>query len=503
MRSIFGDDNYNSAVVFQDSIEDVLLNLDNTYFAVATGKGTIAGIIINEKESASLEAIKVNDLDYTESGKKGDGTVPYLSATMNGSLPGNYGDEKDSAGNSRYREFGVDHVGITSHDNALLWIKNILSQKSDPHEEFDKISYPGYTVIRIACPIDVTIDVNGEILSSDPEMGLTYVSNGRLDFISDNGVSICLEDTGTPYDISITGSGEGTMDYDIDWYDPDNTLTEARSLYEVPITANTEIITSTDSTEPTVLNIDSDGDGVFDTQWSVDESGEVVVVDLKPTYTSYSDGGSDSPSSAITSGSASFGRSAGVTGVNFRGEVKGVVTLIDLSAEVIPPENTYAAFDISAPAFEGVAEINFVIPSAILADSGYGRTDVVMKHYINDTWQNLPTYFVEEERGAMRYMATTTSFSPFAIVYETGGTTTAGTGDPQETPAPDETVTTPTVEETQPVGEETATPGVEQTIVSPAEETTEKAEATATKTPAPLIGMLLGLGAAALLRRRA
>ena len=174
-----------------------------------------------------------------------------------------------------------------------------------------------------------------------------------------------------------------------------------------------------------------------------------------------------------------------------------MVTLVDLSAEVIPPENTYAAFDISAPAFEGVAEINFVIPSAILADSGYGRTDVVMKHYVNDTWQNLPTYFVEEERGAMRYMATTTSFSPFAIVYETGGTTTAGTGDPQETPAPDETVTTPTVEETQPVGEETATPGVEQTIVSPSE------EATATKTPAPLIGMLLGLGAAALLRRRA
>ncbi len=503
MRSIFGDDNYNSAVVFQDSIEDVLLNLDNTYFAVATGKETIAGIIINEKEPASLESIKVKHLDYTESDKKGDGTVPYLSATMNGSLPDEYGNEKDSAGNSRYREFGVDHGGIISHDNVLLWIKNILSQKSDPHEEFDIIDYRGYTVIRIACPIDVTIDVNGEILSSDPEMGLTYIPNGRLDFISDNGVVVCLEDTGTIYDISIMGTGEGTMDYDIDWYDPDNTLTEARSLYEVPITANTEITTNTDSTKPTVLNIDSDGDGVFDTQWSVDESGEVAVVDLKPTYTSYSDGGSDSPSSAITSGSTSFGRSAGVTGINFPDGVTGVVTLNDLTAEVIPPENTYAAFDISAPAFEGVAEIKFVIPSAILADSGYGRTDVVMKHYTNNVWQNLPTYFVEEERGAMRYIATATSFSPFAIVYETSGTTIADTGDPQETPAPDETVTTPTVEETQPVGEETAAPGVEQTTVSPSEETTEKTEATATKTPAPLIGMLLGLGAAALLRRRA
>lgn len=178
-----------------------------------------------------------------------------------------------------------------------------------------------------------------------------------------------------------------------------------------------------------------------------------------------------------------------------------MIILNDPSPEITPPENTYAIFDISAPPFEGSAEINFVIPSAILAGSGYGKTDVVMKHYTNDTWQNLPTYFVGEELGAVSYMATTTNFTPLAIVYETGGATVADTGGSQKTSASDETAVTPTVDETQPVGEETVATGEEPTI-SPSEGTTAETEATATKSPAPLVGMLIGLGVTALLRRR-
>lgn len=499
MRSIFGN-NYDSAVIFQSSIEDALLNLDNAYFAVATGKKTVKEVIINDKV-ASFEALKAIELTYEGKDEWGDGTVPYISATMNGALPDKYKSTKDSAGNSRYREFVTDHTSILSHKTALLWVKDILNQTSNPYEEIDKINYPGYTVIRIACPIDVSIDVNGEILSSDPEMGSMYVPNGRLDFIGDGGVMICLEDTGTAQDITIVGTGEGTMDYDISWYDADSTLTETRSLEAVPITTTTTITTTTDNTEPTVLNIDSDGDGVVETQWSVDASGETVVTDLKP-YIAYSDGGSDTSSFAVTTGSVSFANSAGITSINFPDGVKGMVILDDPSPEITPPENTYATFDISAPPFEGSAEINFVIPSAILVDSGYSKMDVVMKHYIDKTWQNLPTFFVREERGAASYMATTTSFSPFAIVYEIGGTTITDTGSSQKPSIPGETAVTPTVDETQPAGEGTIATGERQTAV-PLSETTKKAEAAATKSPAPVIGMLFALGAATLLWRRA
>ena len=494
MDLMFGN-NYDSAVAFQNTIKDVLLDLDNTYFAVATCQPTIEKVRINK--GTSLETLDILSFKYR---LRGDGTVPYISATMGGLLPIKYEGVKDSAGNSRYREFKVSHTGILFHEDASLWVKNVLNQTSNPYEKSDKIDYPGYTVIRVACPIDVTIEVNGETLSSDPEMGSIYVSSGRLDFVGD-GVSICLEDTGTVYDITIVGTGEGTMDYDISWYDADDTLTETRTLEAVPITTTTTITTTTDNTGPTVLNIDSDGDGTFDTQWSVDASGELVVADLKPAYTSYSDGGSDTTSFVITSGSVSFGRSAGITGINFPDGVKGMVILNDPSPEITPPENTYAIFDISAPSFEGSAEINFVIPSAILVGSGYSRTDVVMKHYTNDTWQNLPTYFIGEELGAVSYMATTTNFMPFAIVYETGGATVAGTGGSQKASASDETAMTPTVDETQPVGEETVATGEEPTV-SPSEGTTAETEATATKSPAPLVGMLIGLGAAALLRRR-
>ncbi len=282
MSSIFGNKNYDSAVTFQSSTKDVLLNLDNTYFAVGTGMQTVDTVFINKEES--LDKLKVIELTYNN---RGDGTVPYESSTMNGPLL-SYKNVKDSSGNTRYREFNADHTGILSHSGALLWIENILSQKSNPYEESDKINYRGYTVVRIACPIDVTIDVNGEILSSNPESGSTYVSNGRLDFIDDDGVSICLEDIGTVYDINIVGTGEGTMDYDISWYDADNTLTETRSLEAVPITMDTMITTTTDNIKPTVLNIDSDGDGVVDTRWSVDASGETVVVDLDQGISSIS-----------------------------------------------------------------------------------------------------------------------------------------------------------------------------------------------------------------------
>jgi pimeloyl-ACP methyl ester carboxylesterase len=499
MTSIFGAENYDSAVAFQNSINDVLLDLDNTYFAIATNVSTVETISIDTGGSPeTLETIRFRD---STPDNKGDGTVSYRSATMNYSLL-NYSDIRDSAGNSRYREFDTDHTGILSDGGALLWIKNILSQTSNPYEEIDKINYPGYLVIRIACPINVTIDVNGEILSSDPEMGSTHIPNGRLDFIGDNGVLIYLEDTGTVCNITIVGTGEGTMDYGIRWYDADNTLTETRSLEAVPITTTTTITTTTDYTGSTVLNIDSDGDGTFDTQWSVDDSGKTVVVDLKPAYTSYCDGGSDTTSFAITSGSVSFWRSAGITGINFPDGVTGMIILNDPSPEITPPENTYAIFDISAPPFEGSAEINFVIPSAILAGSGYGKTDVVMKHYTNDTWQNLPTYFVGEERGAASYTATTTSFSSFAIVYETGGASVADTDKTQEPSESDETVTAPKVDETQPTGEETVTTGEEQPTVPSSEETTTEAETTTAKSPGPLLGMLIGLGAAALLRRR-
>jgi len=501
MRSIFGN-NYDSAVIFQSSIEDALLNLDNAYFAVATGKNTVKEVIINDK-AASLEALKAIELTYEGKDEWGDGTVPYISATMNGMLPDKYESINDLAGNSRYREFATDHTGILSHKNTLQWVKDILNQTSNPDEKNDQIDHPGYTVIRIACPIDVTIDINGEVLSSDPEMGLTYVSNGRLDFIGDEGVMICLEDIGTVHDITIVGTGEGTMDYDIRWYDTNNTLTETRSLEAVPITTTTTITTTTDNTEFTVLNIDSDGDGVADTQWSVDASGETVVIDLKPTYILYSDGGSDTSNFAVTSGSVSFGNSAGITGINFPDGVKGMVILNDPSPEITPPENTYALFDISAPPFEGSAEINFVIPSAILVDSGYSKTDVVMKHYTNNSWQNLPTYFVGEECGATSYMATTTSFSPFAIVYEVGGTVIADTGSSQKPSTPDETAVTPTANETQPAGEGTVATGEEQTAASSSEKTTSKAEAAATKSPAPVVGMLFALGVAVLLWRRA
>ena len=47
MTSIFGAENYDSAVAFQNSINDVFLYFDNTNFAIATNVSTVETISID------------------------------------------------------------------------------------------------------------------------------------------------------------------------------------------------------------------------------------------------------------------------------------------------------------------------------------------------------------------------------------------------------------------------------------------------------------------------
>ena len=220
-------------------------------------------------------------------------------------------------------------------------------------------------------------------------------------------------------------------------------------------------------------------------------SGKTVVVDLKPAYTSYCDGGSDTTSLPSLCSVPSGDQLVSLHQFPADG-VTGMIILNDPSPEITPPEIRMPSLIFPLHLLRGVQRSTLLIPSAILRVAATAKTDVVMKHYTNDTWQNLPTYFVGEELGAVSYMATTTNFTPLAIVYETGGATVADTGGSQKTSASDETAVTPTVDETQPVGEETVATGEEPTI-SRSEGTTAETEATATKSPAPLVGMLIGL----------
>jgi len=248
LKKIFSDKIAMDAQSFQKSIlgkngYNVLLDYDKSFFIVGRGKRTPTAVAF------MYEAAEVWDIRYDNNG---DGTVPYQSATMCGKL----GEKLDA---SRYCEVNADHDGTIN--KQVDKICNAISKGS-----FDAPSDPAvnkkYIVIRVACPVDVRIERNGEYLSSsDDDLSLT-ASFGRLDIVGENNdiKMLCVDDY-DDYSIKLQGTDAGTMDYGISRFDEDNFLIEENVFSDVPVTEKTKITTDTDAADGIALNVDKDGNG--------------------------------------------------------------------------------------------------------------------------------------------------------------------------------------------------------------------------------------------------
>lgn len=136
----------------------------------------------------------------------------------------------------------------------------------------DQINGQKYIYARVACPVDVTITYNGEILSSNDNLLNTRTSFGALTFEeteddSDDQIKVIRLKEGVDYDISITGTGYGTMDYTIGFMDDDGAYSDFRTFEDITITKTTSIDTVAKVSDSTVLNVDTDGDGTYDIRY--------------------------------------------------------------------------------------------------------------------------------------------------------------------------------------------------------------------------------------------
>ncbi|WP_338096814.1 PGF-pre-PGF domain-containing protein [Methanorbis rubei] len=219
-----------------------------------------------------------------------------------------------------------------------------------------------------------------------------------------------------------------------------------------------------------------------------------------PTGGGSSDGGySGSTSAGISlTGSVSFGSSVGFTSVDFPQGTTGTVVLNTKPSGIPEPQNSYLVSDISAPSFQGSAQVEFSVPAALIRDQGLGVNDVVLRHYVNGEWVNLPTFFIGEERGAAHYVATTSSFSPFAIVYEKGGASTVEKSTPQPTVAAGTAAATSAATASATNAQASAATPVPTNPAGSA----ATAAPTLTQAPVPVAGALFGLLAACVMLRR-
>lgn len=116
-------------------------------------------------------------------------------------------------------------------------------------------------VIYIACPVDVSVTLNGTTLDKNN----TKTTFGTIEFEGENNeIKVLRLSYRNDYIIDIVGTGDGTMDYSITYYCNDTQL-YSLDYPTVEITPNTHIVTGVDiDASDMTLDVDNDGDGIAD-----------------------------------------------------------------------------------------------------------------------------------------------------------------------------------------------------------------------------------------------
>lgn len=149
----------------------------------------------------------------------------------------------------------------------------------------DTIEGQNYINININCPVDVRVEYNGEVLDSSAKSLSTRTSFGTLAIENEKDSdstrkTLRLKDS-VDYNISITGTGQGLMNYTIGFADEEGEYTDVRTFEDVRIIRGTKIDTVASSDlDEIVLNIDNDGDGKYDLKLKSKDDISVEVIDI-------------------------------------------------------------------------------------------------------------------------------------------------------------------------------------------------------------------------------
>lgn len=134
----------------------------------------------------------------------------------------------------------------------------------------ETISDGSKVVINIACPVDVSVTYNGETLSSAQSTYSDSASFGTLQLLGKNkDIKVLSLDPSVVYDVQLSGTGIGTMNYSVNYLDDSNAIIDYRTFESIPITPTTKIDSNTNNSAGEIsLNLDADGDGTIDKVYS-------------------------------------------------------------------------------------------------------------------------------------------------------------------------------------------------------------------------------------------
>lgn len=225
-------------------------------------------------------------------GKAGDDPLPIAQQIKDSGITiytlGFFGNETDKSYVQSVMQ-GIAsngcHYEVDSESSLKDFFSDIASQ----------INGQKYYYIRLACPVDVTVEYDGEKLESKGVAASQRTSFGTLTFEEsdendpvddipsnemENRIKVLRLKEGKDYEISILGNGKGKMNYTIGFMDDDGDYSDIREFKSIPITKKTAIYTEAKDASSTTLEVDSDGDGKIDTRYVAGVNGKGEKVDF-------------------------------------------------------------------------------------------------------------------------------------------------------------------------------------------------------------------------------
>lgn len=213
-------------------------------------------------------------------GKEGDDLIAYADEIKNDDILiytlGFFENMEGSKASAQYlmEQLASDgcHYEVASADDLVFFFEDMA----------DQINGQKYIYIRIACPVDVSVAYNGEILcSAENDLNvrtdfgtLTFENNENVaDTDEDDRIKVLRLKEGADYDVQIVGTGRGMMDYTIGFMDENGDYRDFRRFEDVKISKQTVIDTVATVSDESILNVDEDGDGKYDVKLRAEENG--------------------------------------------------------------------------------------------------------------------------------------------------------------------------------------------------------------------------------------
>lgn len=213
-------------------------------------------------------------------GKEGDDLIAYADEIKNDDILiytlGFFENMEGSKASAQYlmEQLASDgcHYEVASADDLVFFFEDMA----------DQINGQKYIYIRIACPVDVSVAYNGEILcSAENDLNvrtdfgtLTFENNENVaDTDEDDRIKVLRLKEGADYDVQIVGTGRGMMDYTIGFMDENGDYRDFRRFENVKISKQTVIDTVATVSDESILNVDEDGDGKYDVKLRAEENG--------------------------------------------------------------------------------------------------------------------------------------------------------------------------------------------------------------------------------------